>query len=45
MAPALAATEILAALIAAKSGANAEGKAREVEEELAALDVYWKPPR
>ncbi|AZN98247.1 MurR/RpiR family transcriptional regulator [Mesorhizobium sp. M9A.F.Ca.ET.002.03.1.2] len=45
MAPALAATEILAALIATKSGANAEGKAREVEEELAALDVYWKPPR
>jgi DNA-binding MurR/RpiR family transcriptional regulator len=45
MAPALAATEILTALIAAKSGANAEGKAREVEEELAALDVYWKPPR
>ena len=45
MAPALAATEILAALIAAKSGANAEATAREVEEELAALDVYWKPPR
>lgn len=45
MAPAFAATEILAALIAANSGANAEGKAREVEEELAALDVYWKPPR
>jgi DNA-binding MurR/RpiR family transcriptional regulator len=45
MAPALAAAEILAALIAAKSGTNAEDAVREVEEELAALDVYWKPPR
>jgi DNA-binding MurR/RpiR family transcriptional regulator len=45
MAPALAAAEILAALIAAKPGVDAEGSAKEAEKELAALDVYWKPPR
>jgi DNA-binding MurR/RpiR family transcriptional regulator len=45
MAPALAAAEILAALIAAKSGASTDQNAKDVERELEALDVFWKPPR
>jgi DNA-binding MurR/RpiR family transcriptional regulator len=45
IAPALAAAEILAALIAAHRGIDAEKVLKEAEEQLAALDVYWDPPR
>ncbi|TKT74530.1 MurR/RpiR family transcriptional regulator [Aquamicrobium sp. LC103] len=42
--PALAAAEILAALIVARDGAGAEQALRAAEERLAALNVYWKSP-
>lgn len=45
MTPALAAAEILAALIAARSDVDGEEALNAAEGELAALDVYWKPPR
>lgn len=43
IAPALAAVEILAALIAVKSGEDASEAVEKLERELAALDVYWRP--
>ncbi|KUM28957.1 hypothetical protein AU467_01535 [Mesorhizobium loti] len=45
MAPAFAAVEILAALTAARSEANAAERVRQSEEQLAAFGIYWKPPR
>ncbi|CDX35164.1 RpiR family transcriptional regulator [Mesorhizobium plurifarium] len=44
IAPALAASEILAKLIAAKSGMNVDEVVKEIERQLAELDVFWKPP-
>ena len=45
MVPAMAAAEILAALVAAGSGANVEAAVKDVQKLLATLEVYWKPPR
>ncbi|RWM00971.1 MAG: MurR/RpiR family transcriptional regulator [Mesorhizobium sp.] len=45
MAPAFAAVEILAALTAVRSGANAAERVKQSEEQLAAFGIYWKPPR
>lgn len=45
MAPAFAAVEILAALTATRSEANAAERVRQSEEQLAAFGIYWKPPR
>ncbi|RUU03636.1 MurR/RpiR family transcriptional regulator [Mesorhizobium sp. USDA-HM6] len=45
MAPAFAAIEILAALTATRSEANAAERVRQSEEQLAAFGIYWKPPR
>ena len=41
--PALAAVEILAALVAVKAGGDAGEAVEKLERELAALDVYWRP--
>lgn len=43
--PAIAAVEILAALIAAKSGEAVSEAVGEVERQLTELGVYWRPPR
>ncbi|MDX8447481.1 MurR/RpiR family transcriptional regulator [Mesorhizobium captivum] len=45
MAPAFAAVEILAALTATRSEANAAERVRQSEQQLAAFGIYWKPPR
>jgi DNA-binding MurR/RpiR family transcriptional regulator len=45
MVPALAAAEILAALVAAGSGTNVEAAVKDVQKVLSSLEVYWKPPR
>lgn len=41
--PAVAAAEILAALVAARRGIDVEGVLREAKERLSALSVYWSP--
>lgn len=43
--PALAAVEILAALLADKRGEDVGETIKEVEQQLAKLNVYWKPAR
>lgn len=45
IAPALAATEILCALVGAREPADANQVARDFERELEQLDVFWKPHR
>ncbi|MCV3211638.1 MurR/RpiR family transcriptional regulator [Mesorhizobium sp. YC-39] len=45
IAPAVAASEILAALIAVKSGMNVDEVVKDTERQLAELDVFWKPTR
>lgn len=43
--PALAAVEILVALLADKRGENVGETIKDVEQQLAKLNVYWKPAR
>lgn len=45
IAPALAAAEIVAALLADRWLLDIDAVRKGAEEELGALDVYWKPPR
>ncbi|WP_246804434.1 MurR/RpiR family transcriptional regulator [Mesorhizobium mediterraneum] len=45
MAPAFAAVEILAALTALRSETNAAERVKQLDEQLAAFGIYWKPTR